>query len=63
MVDFQSMPEEYRHADIYASGFPINGQSTLSVMRSEFGKRLLEARKNAALIAGIAFSLVDLLSG
>lgn len=54
MVDFQSMPQEYRHTDYLASGFPIDGVSTLSAMRSkddrsDFGKRLVAAREHAGL--------------
>jgi len=49
MVDFQSMRREYRHTDQSASGLPIGGVSTLSVMRSDFGSRLVQARKHAKM--------------
>lgn len=49
MIRFQSMPRLYRLSDFYASGRPIHENPTLSDMRSDFGNRLLQARKHAKL--------------
>lgn len=60
MIDFQSMPPEYRIPDIDASGFPIFRCDRLQPMaktkppvssreRSPYGARLLAARKAAGL--------------
>jgi phage repressor protein C with HTH and peptisase S24 domain len=54
MSEVQSIPIAYRIADAHASGFPIGGSSTLSPMvrereRTEFGRRLFEARTEAKL--------------
>lgn len=53
MIDVQFMPEFYDHADIFAisddKSFPIFENATLAKMKSDFGQRLFDARKHAAL--------------
>jgi len=53
MINCQSIRECYRHTDISASGMPIDENPTLAAMRdserSEFGARLLAARKKSGM--------------
>lgn len=48
MNSFHCMiPEGYRLADVFASGFPLSAFRNLQPMSTDFGKRLKTARKNA----------------